>query len=160
MPLSPQDVRAGAADELRFLMWWHRFRRKAVGPAHLRTGEWGEQVAEKFLKKAGFRSLGRRVRVGPRDELDLVMRSGEILVFVEVKTRRSEDFGRPYSAVNRKKKLALSRAAIRYMMDLKEKPRYFRFDVVEVVGEPDEASPEVRHIENAFPLDSRYQLPY
>jgi putative endonuclease len=125
---------------------------------HLRTGQWGEQQARKALRKKGYRILGHRVRVGRRDELDLVARDGEVLVFVEVKTRASEDFGRPRSAVNRAKRAKLSRAATRYLKRLRERPPYFRFDVVEVVGRQDEGTPEVRHIENAFTLDPRYRV--
>jgi len=128
-------------------------------PRHLQTGEWGESVAAGVLKRKGFKILGRRVRVGTRDELDLVARDGEVLVFIEVKTRKSEAYGRPSASVDRKKRHALSRAAVRYLKRLKNPHVYFRFDVVEVVGELDGDEPVVRHIENAFALESRYQLP-
>jgi putative endonuclease len=128
-------------------------------PFHLRSGLWGEEQAEAFLKKKGYRILGRRVRLGPRDELDLVARDGEALVFVEVKTRKSEDFGSPVSAVDRKKRHSLSRAALRYLGKLRYPEVCFRFDVVEVIGEEGEEDPVIRHIENAFPLDRRYMVP-
>jgi putative endonuclease len=69
-----------------------------------RAGEWGERVAELALRKAGLRVLGRRVRVGHRDELDLVAREGEVLVFVEVKTRRSTAYGYPEEALTATKR--------------------------------------------------------
>jgi putative endonuclease len=122
-------------------------------------GVWGEQQAEAFLEKKGYRILGRRVRVGRRDELDLVARDGEILVFVEVKTRRSEDFGRPLSFVRRAKRHALSRAAVRYLKRLHPPPKYFRFDVVEVIGSAGSPGVKARHIVNAFPLDRCYRPP-
>lgn len=62
---------------------------------NLETGEWGEKQAERMLKRKGYRILGRRVRVGTRDEIDLVARDGATLVFVEVKTRKSEDLAGP-----------------------------------------------------------------
>ncbi len=136
------------------------FKRTRPGPAHLRTGEWGEDVAAGMLKKKGYKLLGRRVRVGTRDELDIVARDGETLVFVEVKTRRSEQFARPAAAVNRSKRHALSRAASRYLRKLKHPPVYVRFDIVEVIGTTEDANPTVRHLENAFALDSRFRLPY
>jgi len=122
-------------------------------PAHLRSGEWGEELAARMLKKKQYRILGQRVRVGLRDELDLVCHSPEgVLVFVEVKTRASEDFGRPFSAINARKRKALSRASWNYVKKMRPRPDYFRFDVVEVIGEPEQRKPEIRHIENAFSL--------
>lgn len=125
---------------------------------HLEIGLWGEACAEKHLATIGMKILGRRIRVGKYDELDLLVREGDTLVFVEVKTRRSEAFGRPASAVNKKKRHRMSRAAIRYMGKLKKKPPYFRFDIVEVVGKPDHGDPIVRHIPNAFNLDKQYRI--
>jgi putative endonuclease len=128
-------------------------------PFHLRAGVWGEDKADEFLKAKGYRILGRRVRIGVRDELDLVARQGEVLVFVEVKTRGSEDFGRPIASVDRRKQHTLSRAAVRYLKKLKA-PVSFRFDVVEVVGREGNEAPLIRHIENAFQLDRCYSLPW
>jgi putative endonuclease len=131
----------------RLLQW---FKKEAE---HLRTGRWGEEQAEKFLKKAGLKMVGRNVRVG-YDEIDLIVRQGDTLIFVEVKTRASEDFGRPASAVNRAKRKKLSRAAIRFLKNHKLRPPYIRFDVVEVVGE----KPEIRHIQNAFQMEGGYRI--
>jgi len=88
-----------------------------------------------------------------------VARHGDVLVFVEVKTRASETFGRPADSVNRAKRLALSRGAVRYLRGLSERPEYFRFDVVEIVGREGEGVPLIRHIERAFELDRRYLPP-
>ncbi len=136
---------------------WNKKKEEQEDARH-RAGLWGEKMAGQFLQNKGFVILGRRVRVGRRDELDLIARQKNVLVFVEVKTRRAEEFGRPSSAVNKAKKQALSRAAVHYLMRLKEKPGFFRFDVVEVVGEEDGEAPVIRHIENAFPLEGRYRI--
>ena len=138
---------------------WFRKKTAQPGRDHLVAGEWGEQEAARMLAAKGYRILGRRVRIGRRDEIDLVARDGETLVFVEVKTRKSEGYGRPFSAVDRHKRYVLSRGAVRYLLRLKTQPAYFRFDVVEVIGSPDGAAPTVRHIEHAFTMDPRYRLP-
>lgn len=122
------------------------------------TGRWGEHRAELLLRSKGYRILGRRVHLSPRDELDLVARKGDVLVFVEVKTRRTEDFGRPVEAVNRAKRQAMSRAAIRYLRRLRVKPPHFRFDVVEVVGTENDPQPVIRHLENVFTLGRQYRV--
>ncbi len=125
-------------------------------PLHLLTGLWGEAQAAAYLQRQGLRILGKRVRLDARDEIDLLARHDATLVFVEVKTRRTEEFGRPIRAVDRRKRHTLCRAALRYMRRLREPPAAFRFDVVEVIGRPLRASPVIRHIENAFPLERRY----
>jgi len=124
---------------------------------HLGSGRWGERIAERELRRRGLRILGRRVRVGRRDELDLIARDGEVLVFVEVKTRKDETFGRPSAAVDKKKRRVLTRAALRYLRGLKDPPRFVRFDVVEVIGSPREGRPVVRHLSNVFPFSDPYR---
>ncbi|MDD5708013.1 MAG: YraN family protein [Kiritimatiellae bacterium] len=118
------------------------------------AGRWGEAVAADWLRRQGYTILGRRVRPNRRDELDLVARRGDTLVFVEVKTRRSERFGRPAAAVDRRKRHSLCRAAARYLRRLRYPALFYRFDVIEVVGRQDE-TPVIRHIEDAFRPDPR-----
>lgn len=137
--------------------WIEQFFNKTDEPAHLKSGRWGEKVAVKHLRSKHWKIVGERVRAGKHDELDVIAEDGSTLVFVEVKTRKNEDFGRPFSAVNKEKRKRLSRAAVAYLKKKNAKPNYIRFDVVEVIGEPG-GKPEVRHIENAFPLDSVYKL--
>lgn len=141
------------------ILSWLRGRLKPAKAEHLQAGEWGEEQAERLLRKKGYRILGRRVKVGKRDEIDLVARDRNTLVFVEVKTRRTEDFGRPVSSVDRRKRHALSRAAARYLRRAGFPRVCFRFDVVEVVGEHGGREPALRHIEGAFRLDRRYFIP-
>ncbi|MBN2302458.1 MAG: YraN family protein [Lentisphaerae bacterium] len=124
------------------------------------TGEWGEKLAAKMLRRKRYRILGRRVKVGNRDEIDIIARNGEMLVFVEVKTRKTEAYGSPASAVDKWKRHTLSRAAVRYLKKLRVPNVCFRFDVVEVIGNPDDGEPELRHIVDAFQLDKRYSLPF
>ncbi len=131
------------------------FRKRPSGD----TGRWGERQAEQQLAESGYKIIGRRVRVGSRDEIDLVARDGPSLVFVEVKTRKNENFGRPASAVDRAKRHTLSRAAVRYLKALRNPAVPFRFDIVEVIGTEEDGHPKINHIENAFPLDSHYRLP-
>lgn len=133
-------------------MRWFRWNKKA-NAAHLKTGRRGERLAEKYLKKTGMKIVARNVRVG-HDELDLIAREGDTLIFIEVKTRASENFGRAAFAVNRAKRKKLSRAAVRFLQKRKLRPPYIRFDIVEVVG----AEPEIRHIPNAFSLEGGYQI--
>lgn len=92
----------------------------------------GERAAEAYLRREKhFTVVQRNWRHG-RDEIDLVCRDGEILVFVEVKTRAEHALVGGYAAVNRRKRRALSRVYRAYLAQLETKPRVFRFDIVEV----------------------------
>ncbi len=132
----------------------------ADGDDSARLGLWGERLAARHLESRGYRIVGRRVRM-ERDELDLVAVTPDArrpqLVFVEVKTRRSPDFGGPMAALNRRKRHALCRAAARYLRRLPPPTAPFRFDAVEVIGDPGAQDPPLlRHTENVFPMESRY----
>jgi len=123
--------------------------RGAEKPAHLLLGEAGEEAAAVYLKKIGYKILGRRVKYKGRYELDIVARDGEVLVFVEVKTRTAEVFGRPIDSIKKAKIKSLTKAAWEYIRRLSNKKIYYRFDVVEVVGD-DPSEYEIRHIKTAF----------
>ncbi len=139
-------------------MWPFRKSKSSDEPAHLRAGRWGEELAAKYLRRHGYKILETRIRVGRRDELDIIAREGDILVFVEVKTRATERMGRPVESVKKNKRDALARAAMRYMKRLRRKPPQFRFDVVEVIGREGEGVPEVRHLTNVFTLPKSYRV--
>ena len=122
------------------------------------AGARGEAAAAAWLRRErGFAIVARNWRSprDRRDELDLVCRDGEALVFVEVKTRAPDALVPGYYAVNRRKKRALRRAIDAYLAQLPRTPRTFRLDVVEVTfaGAGDE--PAVLHFENV-PLFSKY----
>lgn len=138
-------------------------------PEHLRRGELGERAAKRFLQKQGLQFLTANFR-SRRGEIDLIFRersrkrAGELLmgnetdclVFVEVKTRSSEDWTRPAAAVNARKRRLLSQTALDYLKKLKQPQVRFRFDIVEVLL-ADGAVREVRHLPNSFALEKPYR---
>lgn len=99
--------------------------------------------------------LYRNFRRGRGGEIDLVCRHGDVLVFVEVKTRSGEAFGRPSAAVDRRKRQRITRGAMTWLRMLNLPDLTFRFDIVEVVME-NPRPPELRVIENAFTLPTNY----
>ncbi|MCX7869374.1 MAG: YraN family protein, partial [Terrimicrobiaceae bacterium] len=104
---------------------------------HLARGRRGERLAASHLRQRGFKILRRNFRAPGGGEIDLVCRDGELLVFVEVKTRSDEQFGRPAAAVNARKRRLLLRAAFSWLRMLDMPDLGFRFDIVEVVeGRP------------------------
>lgn len=108
------------------------------------TGLEGEETAEKFLRDTrGMICLEHRYR-NRRGEIDLIMRDGEAIVFVEVKTRRNGAPGTGMMAVNAAKQRKIAQAAVMYLMMTGQMNRRIRFDVVEVNREA------VIHIPDAF----------
>jgi putative endonuclease len=124
-------------------------------PEHLRRGELGERAAKKFLQKAGLKFLAANFR-SARGEIDLVFRDDDCLVFVEVKTRSSEEWSRPADAVDARKKKLLSQTALDYLRLLKNPEVKFRFDIVEVLL-VEGAVREIRHLPNMFALAKPYR---
>jgi uncharacterized protein (TIGR00252 family) len=90
-------------------------------PEHLRRSELGERAAKKHLQKLGLKFLAANFR-SARGEIDLIFRDGDCLVFVEVKTRSSEEWTRPASAVDARKRTLLSQTALDYLRRLKNPP--------------------------------------
>jgi putative endonuclease len=118
-----------------FVRLWRIFQRRVDAAAGHTRGAEGERLAALFLKRRGMNVVARNWR-NPRDrreEIDLVCRDGEVLVFVEVKTRPDTARVRGYHAVDRRKRDALRRAIRGYLSLLRVRPHTVRFDVVEVV---------------------------
>ncbi len=124
-------------------------------PDHLALGRRGEDLAAAHLRQNGFKILRRNFRAPRGGEVDIVCRDlrHNELVFVEVKTRTTEDFGRPLDAVDQKKRRLLIRGAMTWLRLLDMPDITFRFDVVEVI---DSTPPEIRRMENAFQLPDSY----
>jgi putative endonuclease len=133
---------------------WSWLQRDAL-PPHLRYGILGERAAKRYLQRHGLKFLTANFR-SPRGEIDLVCRDCDCLVFVEVKTRSSEEWGRPASAVNRERRQRLSRAALDYLKLLHKPPVKLRFDIVEVLLQDGKVR-EVRHLPNTFALERPYR---
>jgi putative endonuclease len=108
----------------------------------------GEQLAAEHLARAGYRIVARNVRAD-RVEIDLVVSRGELVVFVEVKTRAGRGFGAPEEAVDARKRARLVRGARAWLRAHGSRRARARFDVVAV--EPDVAGRlRVRHLPDAF----------
>lgn len=113
---------------------------------HLETGVLGEAAAVQYLRDAGYEILETNWRHS-RAELDIIAKEGETLIFVEVKTRRS-DFSPPQASVTLKKQKLLTRAARGYM-EMVNHNWLFRFDVfaIHLVNENDI---RIEHLKDAF----------
>jgi putative endonuclease len=112
----------------------------------MKLGEKGEGLAVKYLKKKGYKIITQnyKTRIG---EIDIIAREGDTLVFVEVKTRESIAYGKPFEAVDYFKKRKIANVALLYLKKLKEIPPC-RFDVVSIYF--DHGKPDCELIKDAF----------
>jgi putative endonuclease len=132
-----------------------RSRSSSSPPPHLRLGKRGENLACQFLRKNGYKILYRNFRGRTGGEIDVVCRDRDTLVFVEVKTRTGEDFGRPFEAIDRDQRKRISRGGLAWLRLLDDPDILFRFDVVEVII-AEGAEPRLELIRNAFSLPEPY----
>src|SRR3954465_5542417 len=95
--------------------WRNRFSPSKKSPEHLRSGAAGEKLAARFLRQHGYKILYRNFRGRSGGEIDIVCRDRDTLVFVEGKTRGSEDFGRPFETIRADQKRNISRGALAWL---------------------------------------------
>ncbi|MEN8191595.1 MAG: YraN family protein [Bacteroidota bacterium] len=112
------------------------------------TGNKGEDYACDLLLEKNFKILARNYRYG-HGEIDIVAEDGDVLVFVEVKTRKNLEFGPPISAITRNKQRQVRKIAEAYLIEHNISDRDCRIDVVGVLLKGNEQA-EIDHIENAF----------
>jgi putative endonuclease len=120
-------------------------------------GQRGEAVAAHFLKGRGYRILARGNRLQP-GELDLVATDGDVVVFIEVKTRQSHDAGHPADAVDDAKQRRLTRLAITYLKRHGLLNRAARFDVVAITWPNGKRQPTIEHFQNAFDAVGQWEF--
>ena len=106
-------------------------------------GTQGESVAVKFLKDKKYKILKQNfiTKIG---EIDIIAQTKDIIVFVEVKARKSVRFGYPREAINLAKQNKIRTVATQYLLSNKLMNSKVRFDCIEVLGD------QITHIENCF----------
>ncbi len=114
---------------------------------HLQTGKQGEERAVSFLQKKGYEILETNWRFR-RAEIDIIAKKQKVLIFVEVKTRSYDFFGKPESFVNERKKALITDAAMAYMRAIGHTWE-IRFDIIGILLERPEVV-EIKHFEDAF----------
>jgi len=118
-------------------------------PQRQALGLLGERIAARWLMREGWQFIAHRFRSGHRD-LDLVMRHGELVAFVEVKARRGTTFGGPVEAVHARKRRELAKSAQVWVARFGTAEMTYRFDVVGVMVAG--TNVRVRHVPDAFPV--------
>lgn len=113
--------------------------------AHNELGKWGEDLAADYLQRKGYTIIERDWKSGRRD-LDIVAKNGNVIVFVEVKTRRNSLYGQPEEAVDYRKLQSLQQA-INHYIKFRHISQEVRFDIISIVGTIG-AEPDIQHIQD------------
>ena len=116
------------------------------------TGILGEKLAADFLRERGYKIVETNYRC-PEGEIDIVARHGDFLVFVEVRTRRSQQFGSPEESITLAKKERMRLAAARYRETHDDLPELWRIDVLAVELDRRRQPSRMELIENAVGED-------
>ncbi len=127
----------------------HRARRRHW-TAEQAAGRRAEDLAQRYLQRQGLVIVARNYRLlSGAGEIDIVAREGSTVVFIEVKSRTSEDYGSPERAISAEKRANLLRTAVDYLRRHRLDPRQARFDVVTVVFGN---TPRIRRMGDVFSL--------
>lgn len=119
-------------------------------PDNISIGARGEEIAAAYLRGQRFAILERNFRC-KGGEVDIVAREGKTIVFVEVKSRRSESYGPPQLSVTSFKQRQISKAALTWLAKNRLHDTSARFDVIAILLR-DHQVPAIDHIRNAFDL--------
>jgi putative endonuclease len=142
MPEAAPDSGAGFT---RF-PWWRKW-----------FGQRSERTAARFLRRLGYRILGRNL-ADPRGEIDLLALDGATIVVVEVRSSESADMEKVAASVNTEKQRRITNATLRFLHRRKLRDVAVRFDVLVICWPPGQREPAIRHYRNAFEATGRFQM--
>ena len=116
--------------------------------ANKELGDWGEQIAVDYLISNKIKVIGRNIRTS-YGEIDILGQKDGVIIFFEVKTRRTEEFGNPEDAVNYKKREHMKNSALNFMQSNPDLEMDWRIDVIAIfVGGKDKF--QIRWVKNAI----------
>lgn len=111
-------------------------------------GQWGERQASDYLVKHNYTILEANART-PYGEIDLIASKDGIIIFIEVKTRRTSTFGFPEESVDQRKQMHILSSAQHYIQEHPDIEGAWRIDVISIRRFRDGRSPQITHFENA-----------
>ena len=113
-------------------------------------GKKGEDIALNYLTEKGYELVARNYRFSRYGELDLVMKDGNYLVFIEVRTKKNKLYGSPLETIDYDKRRQIEKMAQLFLVKEKlSQDTFCRFDAIGIIL-PDKGEPEIEHIQDAF----------
>lgn len=126
--------------------WWRRW-----------FGTRSERAAARYLKRQGYRILGRNYSC-PRGEIDLIALDQGTIVFVEVRSTANESVDKPAASVDARKQTRLTNLALHFLQKHRLLDRSARFDVLAISWPADAREPAITHCRHAFEAVGRFQM--
>lgn len=109
------------------------------------TGRKGEEIAINFLKKKGYKIVETNWHYSKNAEIDIIAEKKDCIIFVEVKTRKSLNFGHPFEAITQSKIEKIQSAILAYLRLCEKNYKSYRFDGIAIIGLN---NPQIEHLEN------------
>jgi putative endonuclease len=113
-------------------------------------GVWGEGIAANYLHDLGYDVIARNLRT-PYGEIDLIVHRGNLILFIEVKTRSSSTLGPPEVSITPRKRAHILASAQYYIQNQPDQNNDWRIDVIAIQCQECNATPLITHFENAIP---------
>lgn len=112
-------------------------------------GKYGESIANSYLRDLGFSILEENFR-NRFGEIDIIANKNNLLIFVEVKTRFSKNYGTPSESVTKSKQQNIIKLSKYFLLKKRSLNYYIRYDVIEILLNSKDENYKITHIENAF----------
>lgn len=109
------------------------------------TGKKGEETASEYIQNLGYKIIERNWHYSKNAEIDIIAEDNGTLVFIEVKTRTTLNYGHPFEAINHTKIQKIHKAILGYLSKSEKKYKTFRFDGIAIIGLK---NPIIEHIKN------------
>ena len=108
-------------------------------------GKQGENIAEQYLKELGYKIIERNWHYSKNAEIDIIAEDKGTLVFIEVKTRTTLEYGHPFESITKSKIEKIYKANFAYLKECNKDYKNFRFDGISILGLKE---PKIEHIKN------------
>ena len=112
---------------------------------NIQTGRQGENIAKEYIEKCGMKVIDTNWHYSKNAEIDIIAEDKDTIVFVEVKTRTSLNFGHPFEAISGEKIEKINNAALAYLKLCKKTYKNYRFDGIAIIGLK---NPKIEHLKN------------
>ncbi len=112
---------------------------------NFKKGKSGENIAQEYVKKCGMKIIDTNWHYSKNAEIDIIAEDKDTLVFIEVKTRTTLNYGHPFEAITKAKISKIQTAILAYLKTCDEDYKNYRFDGIAIIGLK---NPKIEHIKD------------